>query len=695
MLQVPPAGGQEPSVRALSPAEAEQARMRRAQQAAPATYVDKVMNDDALPGTEAAPPEGDFRAWFAETRVVATSARGDGAALRSSRELGESLGYRRQTLSHGDYELLADLRAADGASSANPGNTRLAGARRSGRLTLRSIAFPLDTRTFADTSVGDTFSEVTDGLSRNYRLSLGTRPVRGLSARVHGADFDLRAGTGRRGELLGGPFAGFEPTGGTLSWLGATRRTAAGVFALQANAASGEASGLYGTRQEEEVRSVAASWRRPFALGAGQSLTTRLVAIRSETDTRAGAAAGPAQGWFAEATLQSDTTRQEFGVFSADPHLRFGDARIYDARGAYWRIDRSGGRLNWGLGAQVDDQVAQPTLPASRRYGLQANAQYQVDRRHALGASISLDERREGARADGAEPGHSRSTYLHAWFQRHPARGGRSLLLLTVRRNQALVVNGGAATGEELAWEQEWLAGGPGSGRPELVTTLGIARDRDDGDARLSPTAGLRLAWDPAPRWNLSANLRYTSTHSNLATTQGLSGYADTSYAFDNGWRLGASVTLNQVASRLDGPALLPGEGPQLFRTRDSYLLLWARWEGAAGTTAAGLGAGGGAIGAGALQGRVWFDENRDGQPQANEPGVAGVEVVLDGRFRTTTDNFGRYAFPLVATGPHRVAVRPESVPLPWGPAGDAGWRTEVPLRGLAHLDLPVVKVGE
>src|SRR2546425_9754682 len=37
------------------------------------------------------------------------------------------------------------------------------------RFTLRNLGFPLTTQTFADTAVGDLYSELTDGLARNYR----------------------------------------------------------------------------------------------------------------------------------------------------------------------------------------------------------------------------------------------------------------------------------------------------------------------------------------------------------------------------------------------------------------------------------------------------------------------------------------------------------------------------------------------
>lgn len=686
-------------MRALTPAEAEQERMRKMLETSPKAYVDKVMVPGDLPAGAAdrAPEEdaGDFRSWFSETRLVTSHGSGDALDLRSTRELGQRIGYRQETLNHGNYELLADVRSGNGLRPVSSDVSGISTTRRSQRVTLRNIAFPVSTRVFADTAAGDTFSEVTDALTRNYRLSLGTRPVRGLAARVYSAEFDLRAGTGRRGNLVGGPYAGFEPASGDLSWLGASRRTAAGLFGLQHTRATGDGSSFSGHPGDEQVDSTAAAWRVSGNITPGVGYVARLTAIRSQTRA-AGSGADNATGWFAEGSLLTDHARQEFGLFRAEPGLRFGDARLHDSRGAYWRIDGARSGIGWGFGAQVDAQPAEQGFPGSRHVGVQANAQWQVDRRNGVGGTLSVEQRRFGdaGTASFGAPATTQSVYATAYYHRQAPRTGRSSFVLTVRRNQELVANGSTATGEEWSWDQEWLLGSAAPDRPELVTSLGIAHDRDEGGSRISPTAGVRLSFAPTARWTMSGNLRYTSTRSNLSTTQGLSGFLDSEYAFDSGWRVGAALSLNQLTARVHNPALLRDDGPQLFRTRDTTLSLWARWETSAGQTERGLGDIR-AVGAGALQGRVFFDENRDGAQQPQEQGVQGVEVILDGRFRTTTDNWGRFTFPLVATGVHHVTVLQESVPLPWGSAQERGWRAEVPLRGQAQVVVPVVKVGE
>lgn len=91
----------------------------------------------------------------------------------------------------------------------------------------------------------------------------------------------------------------------------------------------------------------------------------------------------------------------------------------------------------------------------------------------------------------------------------------------------------------------------------------------------------------------------------------------------------------------------------------------------------------------------MYFDANRDGEQQAGENGVPGVEVFLDGRYRETTDRRGRFVFALVGSGPHQLTLSAESVPLPWGPAPDRIVRVEVPLRGQTTARIPVVRTGD
>ena len=255
------------------------------------------------------------------------------------------------------------------------------------------------------------------------------------------------------------------------------------------------------------------------------------------------------------------------------------------------------------------------------------------------------------------------------------------------------MVNDVAATGEQIEWEQDWITGKYETMRPELTTTLGWARDRSSGDTQTYPTAGVVLRHWFSADWNIGGNLHYTSRSGNLATSRGLSGSLTTEALLGNGWRAGATLLLNQATINTAAVGGIPTA--QVSRSNDKSFYVYLRWDGSSGTPlqSAGL-RNPGAAGGGAIQGTVYFDENRDGDQQAGEAGVPGVEVFLDGRYRVTTDSAGRFEFPMVATGGHRLTLKPESVPLPWGTALEQGQGVEVPLRGQATARIPVVRVG-
>ncbi|RYG07256.1 MAG: hypothetical protein EON92_18725, partial [Burkholderiales bacterium] len=239
-----PAGGSRiAQVESLDRFQAEQERLKKMLESKPQAYEDKVMDASTLPpmpDADVAPgadQEG-FRGYVSETRF-GTARSDSGLQLRSASELGHRAEYRRETLNFGDFVLQADLRTSNGTQGAGVGPLGFATEKSSSRITLRNIGFPVTTKLFADTSAGDIASEVTDALARAYRISLGSGVVRGIGTRFFDGDFDLRAGTGLRGSLVGGPFPGFERSQGTLTWGGYSRRLPGGAFAgLQVNRAT-------------------------------------------------------------------------------------------------------------------------------------------------------------------------------------------------------------------------------------------------------------------------------------------------------------------------------------------------------------------------------------------------------------------------------------------------------------------------
>ena len=701
-------------IETLDRAQAEQARLKALVDSAPKAYEDRFETLDADTAAADATPEAEqpqgYRAWLVESRIGFGDATTTGYGRQRATEFGQRFEYRRETLNYGEFVLQADGRHLGGDNSASGigiGSLGYAREATSGRFTLRNLGFPLTTQTFADTAVGDIYSEVTDGLARNYRLTLGSSTVRGASTRVFNTDLDVRAGIGQRGNLTGGPYPGFEKSQGTLGWLGATLRLGDPWFA---------------SFQLDQARDIPAYYIDPItAMGIGRKDVTSwatslgygrevvrdgdfkaratLVGSRVNSPTP-GVATGNSQGLFIEASARTGLYRHEFGIYTARPNLYFGDyALATGTRGAYWRVDRNTSRMSWGAG--LDYERAAPDtnfhLSGYRRFGASGNFQYLFDRYNSVGGSLSAYRTRydglpDGGTANAIASGDGRSLYGSAFYQTRFFDWPRSRFTLTVRRNELIVLGDSAATGQEVQWEQDWIGGRYETMRPELTTTLGHARDSSGGTTRSYPTAGLQFRYWIDSGFNVGGNLRYTSQSGGLYTSRGLSGSLMAEKELGAGWRVGFMANFNQARA-----SLLPTSysAPNLYRSNEKTAYIYLRWEGSAGTAYRAAGMRGEGAGGGSVSGRVFYDANRDGEQQSGEGGVAGVEVLLDGRYRAITDRDGRFEFPLVTTGRHQLTLTLESVPLPWGVAGDSGTSVNVPLRGQATAAIPVVKVGE
>lgn len=693
------AGDAHAQIQSLDRFQAEQERLRERARQQPPTYEDQFLKADDEPllggegGDPALEPPGQ-RHWLVETQLNRMQQRQSGTPSQSLSESGLRLQYQEETLNHGQWQVYADTRRRSGDASAHAWGAFSFAARSptGSRLTARNLGFPLSPSTFADIGLGDINSEVTDGLSRGQRLSLGNSTLRGASLRVFTDHADLRIGQGQLGRFVGGPYAGFERTSGALSWLGLTQRFEHQRYAsAQINRAT-DAQALLANGRLGRLDSTGYA----LAIGQGHQVLDdgdhRLrLTLMGSSDALADGSTRRAAGAFAEGAWQTGSIRHEGGLLSTRPQLRFGDQLVADgARGAYWRMDASGTRLYWGMGLsheRYEDRAAWG-LGERGSSGLSFNWNHRLDRRSAWGGYLQWQRLRADVGGVGTSGNDSR--YASAYYQTRWTGHGDSRLRLTSRHNQQLVSNGPAATGQDIEWEQDWLSNDRETDTTSLRTTLGWARDQSLGQTDTYPTAGLDTRTRTDGGWELSMNLRYTSRHGNLSTSRGLAGAVQAERQITPAWRLGASLLLNQATLTLTPPALLPGS-LAVNRSEDRTAMVYLRYEsqrgrGFADTPGAAHGAG-----AGRISGEVFLDANRDGVQQANEEGVPGVEVLLNGRERAVTDRRGRFEFAQVRTGSQRLSLRPETIPLPWGEGPQSRAVVDVPLRGEAIAPLAVV----
>ncbi len=306
-----------------------------------------------------------------------------------------------------------------------------------------------------------------------------------------------------------------------------------------------------------------------------------------------------------------------------------------------------------------------------------------------MNVSENRYDNNDTAPADG-----SRGVYASIYYQTRFSDLPPSRFFLTVQRAtmSCAFVNSAPATGEELQWEQQWIRGKYETMQPEFTTTLGIARDDSGGIQRNYPTAGVQMRYWLDADFSVNANLRYTAQNRGSRDDARTVGHA----------RRRARIRAAMARGRRGEPQ--PGARPTVQNSLTAALLsssnekavfAYVRFEGGGGSAFHLEGRAAGLPGGGRISGTVFYDANRDGVQQSDEHGVAGVDVVLDGRFRTRTDAQGHFEFALVSTGHHQLGLDADSVPLPWGPALDHVTETDVPLRGEVTARLSVVRIIE
>lgn len=484
---------------------------------------------------------------------------------------------------------------------------------------------------------------------------------------------------------------------------------------LQLNASVGD-GGSYDTlgagglaRDGSRLRAMGLQFDRPGATaGARWSYGAQ---IESHTPSDA-AGIAPLPG--GEALWQSLRWRGALGATGEQAAAVQG--QWLDSRGGGQR-----GRAGW-LDAALDDG------PVAHRLGLQ--------RLH------------EGAQWLGATVGAGTESLMYRWRWRsrrdvleaqldalHPIAGGGTTRQLWLSGRHQLDLRD--AVGAQLtrleapsgrAWQaytyldlqreadhwRGYVSGGADAQGDELAQ-LGLDWHGERGPARWGASAALaRVPGQPGTVLDAAASLS-GRLNARLGLDAGLRGVvaeggevishsaqASAQWALATGWSLEAVLAISR--SRAFVAPSGPGGAAPALASESATLTARSAWIGlrydlAAGTPQRPIG--GPAAGGGApLEGVLYLDANANGRLDPGEGRAGGVTIVLDDRYGTRTDAEGRYRFPLVAAGVHRLSVVSDNLPLPWQVVGDrdrapgtpATIRLEIRPREPLRVDLGAVR---
>jgi hypothetical protein len=677
-------------IEAVDTKQAEQEQLKKLIESKPPAYKDKVMSAPELfeLTTEQSEKvdEGNFQAYFLESRFNYSDFDSSKGRVSKKGDLGLRFEYLYETDNVGDLKIQAQ--SSQQANNLTDDSLRMEKDGVDTSFTLINNNLALTRTISADSGLGDISSELTTALRRGSHFALGLDKVRGARTMIRTDNFDLRLGRGDLGEFKGAPYTGYQKTDGQLSWIGASHKLSKEFsFGVQLNQVDGFKSKPV---ENGKISSAAAAFNYDSTSDYAQKL--RVTVLKSQLST-GNKQQIDAQGFYLETGFQLGRYSHEFGVYKAEPSLYFGENLLdSDRQGAYWNLQREGSRFSYGGGLELEQsQLSQKQQGENAEWlNFDANFQYRINRDHSYGGNLRLQQNRY----DGAKENDRRSLYVYGYYQLLNEDWGRSRFSVTVHRNEKIVSNDVAATGDELQWEQDWLGDSAKAvnTQAQLTTNLGLAHDRSNGDLQSYPTAGISGRYWPAMDWSVNASLRYSSRSGKLSSSQGLSGTVASEYKLTERILLGAALSLNQAKVETDSNGI---NEAQTLRSTDKSVQAYLRWEGSRGQSQGVIGSRtAGIAGSGSTIGFVFFDQNKDGQRQADETGVPNIEVYLDGVYSVFTDNRGYFEFMRVATGSHQLTLNLDTVPLPWSVKEDS-LSIDVPLRGQVTANLGLTKGAE
>lgn len=642
-------------------------------------YTDQVLEEGPQPALTLERDLGKAAGWPRGWRVEYNLASESGTQRSNTQGIGLS-GY----LDTPDYGALS-LSAAINRARQGGGGGGLTEGRQSARLwRIDQTGLPLDGGWLANHSAGD-LNTLQVPMARGFgRIGLPSSPLEGVTAQYNrGLETQLNASAGRPGVYSGLGVNGFDPGRGLLAFAGAQQGWAnlpgvpgGSTAAFQFAGASGIADSA-NPAGEQDVRGLWGAWRwqgrAPWAdtLDSGQlpisqrdgGLELQANAMTSRAERGLGLGA-PARengiGSWMDARWRSGRLEHGAGIFYLEPHLRWGTYNaISDLRGGYWRSDLATRQWQLSGSAEWSENVGGDTRPA---FFTSATARYRIDTRHSVLGALAV--RRQNAPGESAQLGWEQ---LSDWGQ-------------TQWRADILRTEGRKA--QRFSVDNSFLLASDST----VAISLALDRSSEMGRNTRALSWGVVGTMRPWSAVSLNANLR----GSQGGGARQLNGNVGVTWNVDSNWSMLAQYSSSRgqdpqtfaVVSGLTQAATAAAT-PAYSASRVQFTL---RYEDRAGRAVSPIGGTPGS-GAGSISGFVFFDGDNNGRREASEAGVPEVTVRLNGRFVTRTDGQGRYEFPAVAAGMHRLEIITDNVPLPWSPVASQSQPVEVMVRRTSAFD--------
>jgi hypothetical protein len=618
----------------------------------------------------------------------------------------------------GALALTLNLSAASASGTAGDGN-----GIDSSKSTVRRGLWRIDQRgmPFNDGWLGHhaigTINTIVTPLARGFnRLTLPTAPIEGITAQYQRPGTDVNASIGRLGLFSGRDLDGFNASGGSLLSLGGQTRIGGAVASsanppifrvpridvaaqfLQSLAVSqGLSANTANTTNEQNSTSLylsgawqgRAPWAPPEQVStpiASSAVAERVHGLQTQaglvisrvapSSNNSTVLPSHALGVWQDLSWRSPVWRQAASLYYFQPNLAWGNSLLPgDLQGVMYRAETATRQLALGFSGELNSRI-QTIKDATRDASLFAtvNARYRINADVGINSALTL--RTGDARANSVQ-----LTLDHV--NRYGTAQWRSNWLSTAKSEVI-----------RFGFDQGWKIGTQDIFSTSLSYEIDRSATRQDGSWIWNAIGTLPVPFTSSA--TLSGSIGGTSSTRRTRGDGGSNGASVTAVSDDfftastrnialqlaaplsKSWSLSASYNVSSGRTKRDTTLLSPFEiasTPVLPNfTETGSVLLLLRYGATAGTSQAPLGrkfAGNGAmvnVGAGRIEGTVFFDNNADGVRQADEGGAANVTLLLNGRYLARSNQQGRYVFDYVATGEQQVEIVPDNVPLPWSP---------------------------
>lgn len=575
-----------------------------------------------------------------------------------TRENGARLSGRLDTPNYGAFSLDATVRVDPGSFIA----------------TLIQRDFAFDTRWRVNNGLGVVSSLGIDLTRSQYRFFIPTFPtIGGNTEWLRDNELQLQASAGRPGNYDGFRLTGFESLGGSIATVGAqwniSPQWQAGIQLVDARDVQSEYAAGNGTG-DGTVGSKGA-----YASLAWNNATTRLQGNFLASDASSDGQSVRANGlWLDGRTLWAGVTHN-YGVFRLEPGLAWGYQPINnDIQGAYYRFSYQS--LRWQFDGGVD-RVTSVSGRGDSGWFYTINGRYQATVRTGVGGNL------------GYLSSAGRNAWLASIYGDQVWSLGTSRLQVSAAYNDATP----RTDAQQISLDHTWNM--PAGSR--LTTSLTATRDHTgsttSGQATIPDISfrrygiGVLGGGDITNNLSIDANLQYNVVTRD-GSASGVYGNVNLVWRLSPAWSVLATFydsTDDTAKIFAFNDPLIPVIDPvPTQRNRSIFLML--RYETRAGSPVLAAGARPG-MPLGGIAGVIFLDVNDNGRRDPGEPGAANVTVLLDGRFSTRTDEAGRFEFPFVGVGGHRISVLPDNLPLPWT-LGDARHEIRVDPRETTNIEL-------